>query len=53
MSENLEDPKATKVEEELHADEPKQEVIQIADKAAGKAIKTEQRYDTNHSIFTK
>lgn len=53
MPENLEDPKATKVEDEIHADEPKQKIEQIADEAAGKALKTEHRYDANHSIFTK
>ena len=53
MPENLKDPKATKVEEEIHVSEPKSKIDQIADKAASKATTTEHRYDTNHSIFTK
>jgi hypothetical protein len=53
MSEHIENPKATKTEEEIDADVPEQKIQQIANEAAGRAAKTEKKYDADHSIFTK
>ena len=53
MTERIEDPKATKTDEEIVSDVPEQKIQQIANDAAGKAAKSEQKYDADHKIFTK
>jgi hypothetical protein len=45
---------ATKPEEETISDAPAEKRIErVADKAAEKSMKTEQRYDRDHNIFSK
>jgi hypothetical protein len=53
MSEQIEDPKGTKVEEEVVSATSEDKVQHIANEAAGKAAKTEQHYDADHAIFSK
>lgn len=53
MPEQLEDPEAAKPEEGALSPEAEQKIQHIADKAAGRASKTEQRYDADQEIFTK
>ena len=53
MSEQFENPEAEKLEEKMPPTEAEKKIELIADKAARRASKTEQRYDANNSIFTK
>lgn len=54
MSEQFENPEATKLEDETISDPTAEKKIQhTAEKAAEKSSKTEQRYDQGHSIFSK
>jgi hypothetical protein len=48
----FENPEATKLEDETAAKKSADEKIQhVADKAAGKAAKTEQEFEKGHTIF--
>lgn len=52
MFKQFENPEATKLEDETAANKSAEEKIQhVADKAAGKAAKTEQEYDKDHAEF--
>ena len=53
MPEQIENPKATKTDEEIVSVVPEQKIQQIANEAAGKAAKSEQKYDADNTIFTK
>jgi hypothetical protein len=54
MPEHIENPKATKLEGETVSEAATAKKIDdVADKAAEKASKTEQRYDADHTIFSK
>jgi hypothetical protein len=53
MSEQFENPEAAKLEDQIPSPEAEKKIEHIADKAAGKAAKTEQHYDADHTIFTK
>ena len=53
MSKQFENPEAEKLEEKIPPTEAEKKVELIADKDAGRAAQTEQRYDSNNSIFTK
>jgi hypothetical protein len=54
MSKQFGDPKATKLEDETVAEKSAdKEVELVAEKAALKSTKTEQKYDKEHDIFTK
>ena len=49
----FQNPKEEEVEDETVADEkPKEMIDRIADKAAEKAGKTEQKFDKDHTIFS-
>jgi hypothetical protein len=53
MFKQFENPEAAKLEDETAAKESVDEKIQqVAEEAAGKAAKTEQEYDKDHTIFT-
>lgn len=53
MSEQFENPEAVKHEDEIPSTTAEQKIQHIANEAAGKAAKTEQRYEADHTIFTK
>ena len=54
MPEQFENSEATKPEDETISDATAEKRIErVADKAAEKSTKTEQRYDRDHSIFSK
>ena len=54
MPEQFVNPEATKLEDETVSDATAEERIErVAEKAAEKSAKTEQRYDSDHSIFSK
>ena len=54
MPEQFENSEATKLEDETVSDASAEKRIErVADKAAEKSTKTEQRYDRDHSIFSK
>lgn len=54
MPEQIENSEATKPEDETISDPPAEKRIErVAAKAAEKSTKTEQRYDTDHNIFSK
>jgi hypothetical protein len=54
MAEQFENANATKLEDETESDSlPQKKLDHIAEKAAEKASKTEQRYDEEHTIFSK
>jgi hypothetical protein len=54
MPEQFENQEATKLEDKTVSDASAQERInRVAEKAAEKASKTEQRYDKDHNIFSK
>jgi hypothetical protein len=54
MPEQFENPEATKLEDETVTDATAEKRIErTAEKAAEKTTKTEQRYDRDHSIFSK
>jgi hypothetical protein len=54
MPEQFENPEATKLEDKTVSDASAQERInRVAEKAAERASKTEQRYDKDHNIFSK
>lgn len=54
MPEQFENPEATKLEDKTISDASAEKRIdRIAEKAAEKASKTEQRYDKEHDIFSK
>ena len=54
MAEQIENQKATKLEDETVSDASAEKKIQqVADKAAEKSSHTEQSYDRDHQIFTK
>jgi hypothetical protein len=53
MSEQFENPEAEKLEEKVPPTDAEKKIELIADKAAGRAAKTEQRSDANNPIFTK
>ncbi len=53
MSEQFENPEATKLEDETVPDELAEEKIErIADKAAEKSTRTVHKYDKDHTIFS-
>lgn len=53
MFKQFENPEATKLQDEKAAKKSADEKIQhVADNAAGKAAKTEQEFDEEHTIFT-
>ena len=53
MFKQFENPEATKLQGETAARKSADEKIQcVADKAAGKAARTEQEFDKNLTIFT-
>ncbi len=53
MSNQFENPEEAKVEDETAQKESSNEKVQhVAEEAAGKAAKTEQKYDKDHTIFT-
>ena len=53
MFKQFENPEDTKLEDETAAKKSADEKIQhVAEEAAGKAAKTEQEYDKDHTIFT-
>lgn len=54
MSEQFENTEATKLEDETISDATAEKRIErVADKAAEKSSQTEQRYDSDHNIFSK
>jgi hypothetical protein len=54
MPEQFENTETTKLEDETVSDATADKSIErVADKAAEKSTKTEQRYDRDHSIFSK
>jgi hypothetical protein len=54
MPQQFESSKATKPEDETISDATAEKRIELlADKTAEKATKTEQRYDSDHNIFSK
>ena len=54
MPEQSENEEATKLEEETSSDATADKKIErVAEKAAGRSRKTEQRYDGDHQIFSK
>jgi hypothetical protein len=54
MPEQFENQEATKLEDKTVSDASAQERInRVAEKAAERASKTEQRYDKDHNIFSK
>ena len=54
MPEQFENSEATKLEDETVSDATAEKRIErVADKAAEKSTKTEQRYDRDHNIFSK
>jgi hypothetical protein len=54
MPEQFEHSEATKQEDEAISEAAAEKRIErVADKAAEKSTKTEQRYDSDHNIFSK
>ena len=54
MSEQFENTEATKLKDETISDATAEKRIErVADKAAEKSSQTEQRYDSDHNIFSK
>jgi hypothetical protein len=54
MPEQFENSEATKLEDETISDATAEKRIErVAEKAAEKSTKTEQRYDSDHKIFSK
>jgi hypothetical protein len=54
MPKQFENSEATKPEDEMISDATADKSIErVADKAAEKSTKTEQRYDRDHNIFSK
>jgi hypothetical protein len=54
MPGQFESPEATKLEDETISDAPAEKRIErVADKAAEKSTKNEQRHDRDHNIFSK
>jgi len=54
MTEQIQNPKAAKPEDTTTSNSSVEKKIeQIADKAAEKPAKTEQKYDKDHNIFSK
>jgi hypothetical protein len=54
MAHQFENPKATKLEDETISEEsPKEKIERVAEEAAAKAAKAEQKYDKDHTIFSK
>jgi hypothetical protein len=54
MPEQFENSETTKLEDETISDATAEKRIEhVADKAAEKSSKTEKRYDSDHSIFSK
>jgi hypothetical protein len=52
-STQFENPKETEMEDKTATDaKPREKIDRIADKAAEKAGKTEQKYDKDHTIFS-
>jgi hypothetical protein len=53
MAKQFENPEATKLEDETATDATAQEKIErVADKAAAKPAKVEQKFDKEHTIFS-
>jgi hypothetical protein len=54
MTKQFENPEVTKLEDETASNlSPQQKIDRVAEKAAEKPAKTEQKYDQEHPIFTK
>jgi hypothetical protein len=54
MRQQFENSEATKLEDEKLSDVTSEKRIErVADEAAEKSTKTEQRYDSDHNIFSK
>jgi hypothetical protein len=54
MPKQFENPEATKLEDATASDTAAEKRIdRTAEKAAGKAARTEQSYDQDHTIFSK
>jgi hypothetical protein len=54
MPKQFENPEAGKLEDETVLDAAAgKRIDRVAEKAAGKAAKTEQSYDQDHTIFSK
>jgi hypothetical protein len=54
MSEQFENSEATKLEDETISDITAEKKIErVAEKAAEQSTKTEQRYDSDHNVFSK
>ncbi|MGA3133115.1 MAG: hypothetical protein ABSD59_20135 [Terracidiphilus sp.] len=54
MPEQFENSEATKLEDEtISGATAEKRIERVADKAAEKSTKTEQRYDTDHNMFSK
>jgi hypothetical protein len=54
VPEQFKNAEATKLEDETISDATAEKRIErVADKAAEKSTKTQQRYDSDHSIFSK
>jgi hypothetical protein len=53
MTTQFENPEATKLEDDTVTDATAQETIEhVADKAAAKPAKVQQKYDEGHTIFS-
>jgi hypothetical protein len=54
MAKQFENPEATKTEDETISDAAAQKRLDhVAEKMAEKSSRTEQKYDTDHQIFSK
>jgi hypothetical protein len=54
MPEQFENQQATKLEDDTASDATAEQRIEhVAEKAAEKSTKTEQRYDEDHAVFSK
>ena len=54
MPNQIKNPQTKNVEDETVSDAAAEKRIdRVAEKAAGKAARTEQKYDQNHTIFSK
>jgi hypothetical protein len=53
MPEQTEDQESTALVDEIVSEVAENRIERVAEEAAEKSSKTEQRYDTDHSIFTK
>ncbi len=52
MPEQSKNQETTKLDDETASEATEEKIQRLADKAAEKAVKTEQRYDEDHTIFS-